>query len=78
MVKGRDENNRVLLEQKNKFCVNDTIEIMKPDGQNIPAKVLGIYADDGSAQESAPHSKQQLHLELSEQPEEMDILRQPM
>lgn len=78
MVRGKDENNRVILEQKNKFCVNDIIEIMKPDGQNIPAKVLGIYADDGSSQESAPHSRQQLHLELSAEPEEMDILRQPI
>ena len=31
---------RAYIEQRNKFCVGDDIEIMKPDGSNIPAKVL--------------------------------------
>ncbi len=78
MISSVDENGRFVLEQKNKFCVNDIIEIMKPDGRNIKTKVLAIYNDLGQQQESAPHSKQELHIELTEQPEIMDILRLPL
>lgn len=36
--------------QKNKFCVGDEIEIMKPDGRDIKVKVLDMYhVCDGSS-----------------------------
>ncbi len=35
---------------------------MKPDGSNVEAKVLRILNEDGEEQESAPHSKQVLHV----------------
>ena len=54
------------ITQRNKFCVGDEIEIMKPDGRNIPVKVQALYDEDFLAVESAPHSKQELHLELVE------------
>ena len=63
------------IEQRNKFSVGDTIEIMKPNGENIPAIVNAMYDEEGTAVESAPHPKQVLYLELSVQPEEYDILR---
>ena len=63
------------IEQRNKFCTGDTIEIMKPDGRNIPARVLRIADEDGTEMESAPHPKQVLYLELSENPDRYDILR---
>ncbi len=75
VVSGKDEKGRVVVEQKNKFCVGDRIEIMKPDGSNPVVEVLGIYDSEGNAQESAPHSRQELHLELSEEAEIFDILR---
>ncbi len=78
MIRSVDENGRFVLEQKNKFCVNDIIEIMKPDGRNIKTRVAAIYNDMGQQQESAPHSKQELHIELTEPPEIMDILRLPL
>lgn len=78
MVRSVDESGRFVLEQKNKFCVNDIIEIMKPDGRNIKTRVAAIYNDMGRQQESAPHSRQELHVELTEQPEIMDILRLPL
>lgn len=65
----------VHIEQRNKFCVGDTIEIMKPDGQNLLTKVLSVRSEDGEEMESAPHPKQQLYLSLSVQPEKYDILR---
>lgn len=63
------------IEQRNKFCVGDDIEIMKPDGRNAPVKVLAMYDDMGQAVESCPHSKQVIDVRLSETPEVYDILR---
>ena len=61
--------------QRNKFCVGDGIEIMKPDGSNVEITVLGMYNADLEPVESCPHSKQEIWLELSELPEQYDLLR---
>ena len=63
------------IEQRNKFCVGDSIEIMKPDGANVAVKVLAMYDDQGQEVESCPHSKQVIDVCLSETPEVYDILR---
>lgn len=63
------------IEQRNKFSVGETIEIMKPDGQNIEAEVKRIMNEDGEEQMSAPHSKQKLKVELDTLPDIYDILR---
>ncbi len=75
MVDLVDERGFAKFEQKNKFCVGDVIEIMKPDGRNVSAKVLSMYNEDGEVVESCPHSKQVLYAELSEQVEKYDIMR---
>ena len=64
------------IEQRNKFCVGDTIEIMKPDGTNVPVTVEAMYTEEGESVDSAPHPKQVLWIKLSEVPEEFDLLRQ--
>ena len=63
------------IEQRNKFSVGDAIEIMKPDGTNVPAEVLAMYNEDGERVESCPHPKQIIEVRLSEPPEAGDILR---
>lgn len=63
------------IEQRNKFCVGDQIEIMKPDGRNILVTVEEMYDQDFEAVESCPHSKQKIWLKLSEMPCEGDLLR---
>lgn len=63
------------IEQRNKFSVGETIEIMKPDGRNVEVTVERILNEEGQEQESAPHSKQVLYVKLSECPEKYDILR---
>lgn len=63
------------IEQRNKFSVGEAIEIMKPDGQNVEVIVKRIVDEEGFCQESAPHPKQVLYVELSEQAEMYDILR---
>lgn len=65
----------VRIEQRNKFCVGDEIEIMKPDGTNIPVKVLDMYDEQGQSVESCPHSKQVIDVCLSVLPQKYDILR---
>ena len=47
---------RCKIEQRNKFSVGETIEIMKPDGENVEVTVKRIINEEGEDQESAPHS----------------------
>ena len=75
IVEAVDERGRARFEQKNKFCVGDTIELMKPDGTNIQTKVLTMHNDEGEAVESCPHSRQILYVELADKPEPYDIMR---
>lgn len=70
-----DERGYAQIEQRNKFSVGDTIEIMKPDGSNVPVQVLSMWDEEGTEVDSAPHPKQVLYLELSETPAVYDILR---
>ena len=70
-----DAKGLVRIEQRNKFCKGDVIEIMKPDGRNIPVTVNAIYDDEGNEVESAPHPQQILWLDLSEKPQQYDLLR---
>lgn len=63
------------IEQRNKFTVGETIEIMKPDGRDIEVAVGGIFDAEGNAMESAPHPKQKLWIKLDNQVQAGDILR---
>lgn len=74
-VEGADENGRYRIEQKNKFSVGEQIEVMKPDGRNEEVLVKAIYDEEGNPQESAPHPKQVLYIELDMELEPYDILR---
>lgn len=56
--------NRIRITQKNKFCVGDVIEVMRPDGDNIPVKVVSIESEDGTKQESAPHACQVIYVTI--------------
>ncbi len=69
------EDGLVRIEQRNKFCVGDTIEIMKPSGDNVMVTVDGMYDADMNPVESCPHSKQLIYLKLSTVPEQYDLLR---
>lgn len=63
------------IEQRNKFCVGDVIEIMKPDGRNVTVTVKAMYNSELEPVDSCPHSKQEIWLELSELPKQYDLLR---
>lgn len=70
-----DERGYAKFEQKNKFCVGDTIELMKPDGRNIYTRVLSMYNEEGESVGSCPHARQLLYVELADRPEPYDIMR---
>jgi putative protease len=79
-VENVDEKHLAKFEQRNKFSVGDTIELMKPDGRNITTEVLAMYTPNKITQaleptESCPHSKQTLYVQLSDRPEQYDIMR---
>ena len=63
------------IEQRNKFSVGETIEIMKPDGANVVVPVKAIYDEEGNSAESAPHPQQKLFVDLGGEAEVYDILR---
>ena len=74
-IVGEVKDGLIQIEQRNKFSVGETIEIMKLDGRNVEAKVVRIVNQDGEEQENAPHPKQILFVELSEQADVYDLLR---
>ncbi len=75
IINRQREDGLYLIEQRNKFSVGETIEIMKPDGTDIPVTVSGIYDEEGNSMESAPHPKQKLWVSLDGKAEKYDILR---
>ena len=63
------------IEQRNKFSVGETIEVMRANGDNIPVTVMRIVDEEGNDMSSAPHPKQVLYLDLGQKLEQYDILR---
>lgn len=63
------------ITQRNKFSVGEEIEVMMPEGENVPVTVRGIFDEEGNAMESAPHPRQKLWIDLGMPPARYDILR---
>lgn len=63
------------LEQRNKFSVGETIEVMKPTGENILTTVKKITDIDGNEMESCPHPKQIIFVDLGVELNKFDLLR---
>ena len=63
------------IEQRNKFSVGETVEVMRPNGDNILVTVKRITDERGMDMESAPHPKQQLYIDLGVKLEQYDVLR---
>lgn len=72
---GEEKDGTYRIEQRNKFSVGETIEVMKPNGDNIEVVVKRILTEDGVEQESAPHPKQVLYVDLGIKVDQYDILR---
>lgn len=72
---GEERDGTYCIEQRNKFTVGEKIEVMKPNGDNIEVVVKRILTEDGVEQESAPHPKQVLYVDLGIKVDKYDILR---
>ncbi len=72
---GEEKDGTYRIEQRNKFSVGEIIEVMKPNGENIEVTVKRILTEDGVEQESAPHPKQVLYVDLGIPVDKYDILR---
>ena len=73
---GGEKDGLYQIEQRNKFSTGETIEIMKPDGENALVTVRRILDEEGQEMESAPHPKQVLYVELDGGKADLyDILR---
>ena len=66
---------RALFSQRNKFSVGESLEVMKPSGENIVVTVKALYDEDMKPVESCPHPKQKIWLEADADFSQYDILR---
>ncbi|WP_461810815.1 peptidase U32 family protein [Faecalimonas sp.] len=74
-IVGEEREGTYRIEQRNKFSVGEKIEVMKPNGDNVEVTVKRILTEDGEEQESAPHPKQILYVDLGISVDKYDILR---
>ncbi len=74
-IVGESRDGLYRIEQRNKFSVGETIEVMKPNGDNIETTVNRIVNDKGKDVESAPHPKEVLWIDLGTKLDKYDILR---
>ncbi len=71
----KEADGRFCIEQRNKFCVGEEIEVMKPDGTNMKLTVKALTDEDGRTLESAPHPRQKIYIDLGAGLDSFDILR---
>lgn len=69
------EDGRLYMEQRNKFYVGDTVEVMHFNGESTYAKVVSITDTEGNAMESCPHPQQMLYVTLDQPASPLTILR---
>jgi putative protease len=74
-IQEKDDKGFYKIEQRNKFKVGDEVEIMKLNGTTIKSVVKNIENENREPQDSAPHPKQILYVELCEGLEKYDVIR---
>ena len=75
MIQDKNEAGLYGFTQKNKFSAGDVIEIMKPTGEVIEAKVLKMTDEDGNEIESCPHPEMKVYIGTGFELNEYDLLR---
>lgn len=75
LISDRREDGFYGLEQRNKFSVGETIEVMKPDGRNEEVTVRSMTDEEGLPLESCPHPKQKIYVDLGIELSPFDLLR---
>ncbi|MDF2609360.1 MAG: peptidase [Lachnospiraceae bacterium] len=75
LINGRNDDGLYELEQRNKFLVGETIEAMKPNGQNIAVTIKRITDEQGNEMDSCPHPQQKIFVDFGIEMEPFDLLR---
>lgn len=75
IVKEVLEGGIAVIEQRNKFCVGEIVEIMKPAGDNLITKVEKIMDENGVEMECCPHPKQKVLVDFGVEIEVFDLIR---
>lgn len=75
IVGPKNENGMYRMEQRNKFSVGEEIEVMKPNGDNVPVTVKRMVDEKGEEMQSCPHPQQIFYVDLGIELDEFDILR---
>ena len=73
-----EENDLVIVEQRNKMSVGDKIEVIGPFKETVHANILEMYNEDGEPIESAPHARQIVKMKLDIEVEKDYMLRKPI
>lgn len=71
------EEGYVVFEQKNKFCVGDTIEIMKMNGENLLVTVEEMVDPYGNLVEACPHPGEKIRMKVNGEVLPGEIMRMP-
>ena len=73
-----EEENIVIVEQRNRMFVGDDIEVIGPFKDTVKGKILEMYDEEGNEIQSAPHAKQIVKLKLDVPVDKDYILRKPI
>jgi putative protease len=65
------------IQQRNKFVVGDTLELIRTNGKNVEFVVNKMYNEEGMLIEEAPHPKQDIWIELDFEILPNEIIRRP-
>lgn len=61
--------------QKNKFCVGDEIEVIRPDGSDHTVTVKALYNENKELVDSVPHASSKCYVDLGMELHDYDIMR---
>lgn len=75
VVQGIEPDGRVRVEQRNKFAVGDTLEVLSPRHVNASFVVDALWDAEGAAIQSAPHAQQTVFLRCPYPLSPRDLLR---
>ena len=71
------ETGYMLLEQKNKVSIGDTIEIVMPSGKQISREITSMLDEKGTPIESAPHAQMRFQIWVGEEVEPYSMIQKP-
>ncbi len=72
--KEKDENGRLLIEQRGKFSVGEMLEVLSPSASGL-FEVADIITEKGESRQSAPHAQEMVRISCSLDLQKGDMLR---